>query len=558
MKKEIKISAITALTTCFSGFILIIGVICGVILGNLATQLVSLNTRAASSAAYARQLSDASDYLTEQIRSYAATGNQTCYDDYWKEINETRRREDALAGLDVLGITAEESGYVNAMKAASDQLVPLEEQAMERVAAGDLTGAVRLVYGSDYMAGKAVVEQNGAAFQNAIDLRYDQLTGAMLFTIRAMVIAIICLLVLLLVINATNSLIIRAKIVKPIKILCVCFGQLAEGKLSEQVPLEESTSEIGTLIGTLLKMQGMLQEYLFDIRQNLGRMAKRDMTVSITREYVGDFREIKDSINQISSAMRSALHQLQQSASQVSGSSALMASTSQTLSNGAAEQEGAVEQLSTAISQISEQTSRNSEHAREAADFVEDAGSQLTLCDRQMQELGEAMQDISRVSNEIGNIIKAIEDIASQTNILALNASVEAARAGAAGKGFAVVAEEVRALSIKSTDAAKNTSGLIANSLKAVDRGTRMAKETSQTLASAVTLAQSVTVSVKGITEAARDQAESIERISEGIESISGVVQQNAATAEESAASSAQLSGQAQALGDLLAQFRLE
>ena len=176
---------------------------------------------------------------------------------------------------------------------------------------------------------------------------------------------------------------------------------------------------------------------------------------------------------------------------------------------------------------------------------------------QQMQEMISAMHEISDQSAQIRQIIKTIEDLAFQTNILALNASVESARAGEAGKGFAVVASEVRNLANKSTEASKHTSALIEDTIKAVEKGTGIANTTAKSLNLVVDSTKKVVTTVEKIASAAEWQAGSIAQITQGIGQISSVVQANSATAEESAAASEELSGQAQMLKSLVGQFRL-
>lgn len=361
----------------------------------------------------------------------------------------------------------------------------------------------------------------------------------------------------LVIIVLTIILLLRVML-KPMHHVVRAAEEIANGNLNVDVTVQ-SMDEIGVLAQSFQRMSTTLKLIVGDISYLLGELAGGNFAIHSAAEesYVGEFSSVLESIRKLKYTLSDTLQQINVAADQVSSGSDQVASGAQALSQGATEQASAVEELAATIADISEQIRMNSASAQYANERAAVTASEMLESNQKMQEMMQAMSEISQSSDQIGRIIKTIEDIAFQTNILALNAAVEAARAGAAGKGFAVVADEVRNLASKSAEAAKNTTVLIGNSLKAVENGTRIADATAKSLVSAVESANQVTESVDQISQASMEQAESVDQVTNGIQQISAVVQTNSATAEESAAASEELSSQAQMLKDLVGKFRL-
>lgn len=345
-------------------------------------------------------------------------------------------------------------------------------------------------------------------------------------------------------------------ITKPVYEIERATKQLSEGDLSAIVTYE-SEDELGSLADSVRKLIVNLSGYILNISEVLKRMADGDMTVTVDMEYKKDFAPIKDSMENIIDSMNATLFQINQSSQQVAAGSYQVAAASQVLSQGATEQAGSIEEIAAAITEITDQVNKNAASAQQANAMVSETTVEIENGNMQMMQLVEAMNNITGTSNQIRNIIKTIDDIAFQTNILSLNAAVEAARAGSAGKGFAVVADEVRNLSAKSADAAKDTTQLIENALTAIEKGTAMVIQTEQSLEAIERKAGLVAKFVNEIADASNSQAIALNQTNSGIEQISSVVQDNSSTAEESAASSEELSGLAESLRQLIEQFKL-
>ena len=352
-------------------------------------------------------------------------------------------------------------------------------------------------------------------------------------------------------------MLIRAVVV-PVQEMQQLMEDMEEGHL-DVVAKYESRDELGMLANSIRATLKFLQDVIGDVDYLLTGFGNGDFTVStrIGEKYVGDYKSLLTSMSKLKENLSGTLSQINQSADQVSAGSDQVSSGAQALSQGATEQASSVEELAATINEISNNIEQNAKNAELASTNSEHVKEQAEESGKRMQEMLSAMEDISNTSGEIGKIIKTIEDIAFQTNMLSLNAAVEAARAGAAGKGFAVVADEVRNLAAKSADASKNTSALIEGALQAVERGTKIANETASALNDVVSGVGDVAATIDQISSASKDQSDAVRQVTLGIDQISSVVQTNYATAEESAAASEELSGQAQILKNLVGQFRL-
>jgi methyl-accepting chemotaxis protein/methyl-accepting chemotaxis protein-1 (serine sensor receptor) len=255
-------------------------------------------------------------------------------------------------------------------------------------------------------------------------------------------------------------------------------------------------------------------------------------------------------------ALRGVAAHLHSGAEQINGAAAQVASSSQTLAQGASQQAAALQETAASSEEITSMTRKNAENSKAAAALMVEVEERVTAGNRTLQEMVQSMQEITGSSNKISKIIKVIDEIAFQTNILALNAAVEAARAGEAGMGFAVVADEVRNLAQRSAQAAKDTAGLIEESITKSNQGSQRLQQVAEVIRAITESAARVKTLVDEVDLGSQEQARGIEHISKSVSEMDRVTQGNAASAEQSAAASQQMSSQAEALQNVALELR--
>lgn len=352
---------------------------------------------------------------------------------------------------------------------------------------------------------------------------------------------------------------IADQIEKPIADLAERLKRFSQGDLDSPFPEQNNEDEVAFMNDVAKEMAANLNLIISDLSRLMSLMADGNFAISteIEDKYVGKFVELLESIRNMNRKMDSTLRHVEESAEQVTAGSENLAQSAQDLAEGATEQAGAVEQLQATMSTITEQVADTvnnlNDTSRKAESYAKSADSSKT----DMRELMDAMQRISATSKKIENIISDIESIASQTNLLSLNAAIEAARAGEAGKGFAVVAEQIRMLADESAKSAVDTRTLIEGALNEIEEGNQVAQKAADSMEAVVQGINDISDTSKMLSENSNQQIAALREAEKGIEQISEVVQSNSAASEECSATSEELSAQAEAMNEMTAQFVL-
>ncbi len=499
----------------------------------------------------------ASRNLTLSIQSYAVTGDEQYLDAYNTEVSVDMNREKAIATLQEYDIKDNEWVKLNQIAALSNGLIEYENAAIAGVQAGNMDWAREQVFGSAYGDGVSQISSLTDEIIDEILARKDKGCDVMEVIQYACIFFFVLSVVAVLFIFLKVIVFARNELVLPVKEVAVQMNYLAQGDFSQPLDLKQDDTEMGSMAKSIAFMKNNMHDMISEISKVLNQMGGGDYRVDLEKDYVGEFKQIKESLLVIIESMKETLNTLRLASEEINLGSEQLANAAQDLAEGSSDQAVQVAGLVEAMKVMAGNMEKNAEDASASVQLASQAGTTLQQGNKKMEELKEAISEIAKCSEQIHTIINTIEDIAEQTNLLSLNAAIEAARAGEAGRGFAVVAEQVKNLAEESAKASGRTTQLIETTIEAVDKGISIADETVANMGEVMQGAMEATQRMSQIADVLNNEVTNIQELNETLNRVSEVVDNNSATSQETAAVSEEQKAQVETMAQLVDYFKI-
>ena len=559
-KKLNKMKIGARLKKSFRQIILIFGILSALV---VVIMLYTINNYGTILDNYAYPQGDIAMAMNESAEVRAASRGIVGYDsdsliESMKEQHEqaVKSFEEYLEKIRPTMITKEGTACMDAIDKAWAEYKEVDAKVIE---VGATTDTAKSLQAQQMMTDEAAPKYQALddALQKLMALNIS-LGNAKRAQLRTVMIAALTIIIIVIAVSTiySNSLsvAISKSIEKPLNELKDRFITFAEGDIDSPLPTVESEDEIKELVSGVSAMSDRIRVIIKDSGRMLNEMSEGNFAIDTECEevYTGAFTDLLTGIRKMNEEIDTTVRGVDDA----SGSTNL-AEAAQSLAEGATDQAASVEEMQATINELTSGIKTTAEELGTAYDEAYKYAEIAEGSRGDMEVLVQAMSRINETSEKIGAIITQIEDIASQTNLLSLNASIEAARAGEAGKGFAVVADQIRNLAEQSAKSAVDSKALIEAAIHEVGDGNMYAEKASTSLREVVDGIQAIADSAKKIKEISIEQADSMEQVEVTAERIAEVVQNNSAAAQETSATSEELTAQATTLSGMVSVFKL-
>lgn len=415
------------------------------------------------------------------------------------------------------------------------------------------------VYMNEYGPTMTIVQSNMTSLDEQVASLATEAYNTSNIVDKLVILAAVIISIISLITTLALSKGLIAMLKEPVEEIERAAVDMAAGSLHVKLDYT-SEDEFGSLADSMRMLCANISTIITDIGTLLSELSDGNFQVSsgCREQYVGDYSPILISMRNLRDKLNETLLHINSSAEMVAEGSVQLSKGAQILAEGSMEQAGAVEELTATVEDVSSMAANNAKEAEAAYQKVNLAEKEADQSQQNLLELTEAMSVINDTSLKIRDIITTIEDIASQTNLLSLNASIEAARAGDAGRGFAVVADQIGKLASDSAQSAVNTKDLIVQCMEEIQHGNDVMAKTVKGIETVLESIKLFGQVAKGSSDTSREQANMLNQIQQGIEQISANVQTNSSAAEETSATSEELSAQADYLKSEVNKFKLK
>ncbi len=363
-------------------------------------------------------------------------------------------------------------------------------------------------------------------------------------TVYMSVIVSILLSIALIIAAGAVIIPVARKISNPLSAATKRLQALADGNLTKEVLLSDSNDETKILTDALAKTIASLKSYIQDIETSLSALSDGDFTIDIPNTFRGDFSSIRNSLDNITDSLNRTMQQMSKSSVEVS-------ECAKQLLDGSKQQNDLLHSMEENMAAITSSIEKNKEHVLQIEQCAEMANQKTALGGSYMQNMLDSMSQIHKTVDEISNISLMMESISRETNLLSLNAAIEASRAGEAGRGFAVVANEIGSLSKQTTDALLESSNLISRSAEAIRAGLETAGQTADTFREIADLTTQYYTISNQLSDTVKDQTDAVAYAEKRLMSLQEIAGKNDEMAAESLS-------QAKTLRNFVAQVKIK